>query len=179
MRPSTSTPATFTRAGSSTRADPLISARLSAAARLPTRTALAGCVSSCSSESSSPQLLCPLATNHRQAASFVHVSSTGRHHRGRSGGNGYLQLPTVRLPLVNGQRDNEGVLPILGRTALQAFDHSYNLQGGFGSISRIQPVAYGRLMLQKQNSSKPPEPSPGGRKCSWSTMWLLPPAKGI
>jgi hypothetical protein len=35
--------------------------------------------------------------------------------------------------LVNGQRDNEGVLPILGRTALQAFDHSYNLQGGFGS----------------------------------------------
>ena len=33
-------------------------------------------------------------------------------------------------------------------------------------------VAYGLLMLQKQYSSMPPEPSPGGRKCSLSTMWL-------
>ena len=34
------------------------------------------------------------------------------------------------------------------------------------------PAAYGLLMLQKQYSSRPPEPSPGGRKCSLSTMWL-------
>jgi hypothetical protein len=33
-------------------------------------------------------------------------------------------------------------------------------------------VAYGLLMLQKQYSSIPPERSPGGRKCSLSTMWL-------
>jgi len=33
-------------------------------------------------------------------------------------------------------------------------------------------AAYGLLMLQKQYSSRPPEPSPGGRKCSLSTMWL-------
>ena len=37
---------------------------------------------------------------------------------------------------------------------------------------RRATVAYGLLMLQKQNSSMPPEPSPGGRKCSLSTMWL-------
>ena len=33
-------------------------------------------------------------------------------------------------------------------------------------------VVYGRLIKQKQYSSAPPEPSPGGRKCSLSTMWL-------
>ena len=33
-------------------------------------------------------------------------------------------------------------------------------------------VAYGRLIKQKQYSSTPPEPSPGARKCSLSTMWL-------
>ncbi len=37
---------------------------------------------------------------------------------------------------------------------------------------------YGRLMKQKQYSSKPPEPSPGARKCSLSTMWLWPPTNG-
>ena len=37
---------------------------------------------------------------------------------------------------------------------------------------RRATVAYGPLMLQKQYSSMPPEPSPGGRKCSLSTMWL-------
>src|SRR4029079_717261 len=39
-------------------------------------------------------------------------------------------------------------------------------------------VAYGRLTKQKQYSSKPPEPSPGARKCSLSTMWLWPPTTG-
>ena len=37
---------------------------------------------------------------------------------------------------------------------------------------RRAAAAYGLLMLQKQYSSRPPEPSPGGRKCSLSTMWL-------
>jgi hypothetical protein len=37
---------------------------------------------------------------------------------------------------------------------------------------RRAAVAYGLLMKQKQYSSRPPEPSPGGRKCSLSTMWL-------
>ena len=32
-----------------------------------------------------------------------------------------------------------------------------------------------RLTKQKQYSSNPPEPSPGARKCSLSTMWLWPP----
>src|SRR5512132_4147593 len=31
---------------------------------------------------------------------------------------------------------------------------------------------YARLIKQKQYSSRPPEPSPGARKCSLSTMWL-------
>src|SRR5688500_18621904 len=31
---------------------------------------------------------------------------------------------------------------------------------------------YGALIKQKQYSSTPPEPSPGARKCSLSTMWL-------
>ena len=37
---------------------------------------------------------------------------------------------------------------------------------------RRAAVAYGLLMKQKQYSSRPPEPSPGGRRCSLSTMWL-------
>jgi hypothetical protein len=40
-------------------------------------------------------------------------------------------------------------------------------------------VVHWRLMKQKQYSSTPPEPSPGARKCSLSTMWLWPPAKGL
>jgi len=46
---------------------------------------------------------------------------------------------------------------------------------GSGSLG----VVHGRLMKQKQYSSTPPEPSPGARKCSLSTMWLWPPAKGL
>jgi len=38
---------------------------------------------------------------------------------------------------------------------------------------------YGPLTKQKQYSSTPPEPSPGARKCSLSTMWLWPPTKGL
>ena len=45
--------------------------------------------------------------------------------------------------------------------------------------SGAQGVVYCRLMKQKQYSSMPPEPSPGARKCSLSTMWLWPPAKGL
>ena len=45
--------------------------------------------------------------------------------------------------------------------------------------SGAQGGVYCRLMKQKQNSSMPPEPSPGARKCSLSTMWLWPPAKGL
>src|SRR6476661_6802846 len=37
---------------------------------------------------------------------------------------------------------------------------------------RPQGLVHGRLMKQKQYSSRPPEPSPGARKCRWSTMWL-------
>ena len=44
---------------------------------------------------------------------------------------------------------------------------------------RRATVAYGLLMKQKQYSSMPPEPSPGARKCSLSTMWLWPPTKGL
>jgi hypothetical protein len=40
-------------------------------------------------------------------------------------------------------------------------------------------VVHWRLMKQKQYSSMPPEPSPGARKCSLSTMWLWPPTKGL
>ena len=42
---------------------------------------------------------------------------------------------------------------------------------------RRATVVYGRLIKQKQYSSDPPEPSPGARKCSLSTMWLWPPTK--
>src|SRR5947207_6636926 len=37
---------------------------------------------------------------------------------------------------------------------------------------RRDSVSYAWLTKQKQYSSKPPEPSPGARKCSLSTMWL-------
>ena len=61
--------------------------------------------------------------------------------------------------------------PVLGpchRDIRQALDQFQNLQGGFGS--KTQSVVYGRVILQKQNSSMPPEPSPGARKCRLSTM---------
>src|SRR5215468_9693315 len=45
---------------------------------------------------------------------------------------------------------------------------------GSGSLG----VIHWRLMKQKQYSSTP-EPSPGARKCSLSTMWLWPPTKGL
>ena len=54
-----------------------------------------------------------------------------------------------------------------------------------GSLNRCRRselalrVVHLRVMKQKQYSSMPPEPSPGARKCSLSTMWLWPPTKGL
>jgi hypothetical protein len=58
---------------------------------------------------------------------------------------------------------------------MQVLELIQNLQGGFGLKDRIGvtiTVVYERLIKQKQYSSRPPEPSPGARKCSLSTMWL-------
>ena len=46
-------------------------------------------------------------------------------------------------------------------------------------LVRSRLLLHGWLIKQKQYSSTPPEPSPGARKCSLSTIWLCPPTKGL
>ena len=48
-------------------------------------------------------------------------------------------------------------------------------RSGPSRLVRSRLLLHGWLIKQKQYSSMPPEPSPGARKCSLSTMWLWPP----
>ena len=52
-------------------------------------------------------------------------------------------------------------------------------RSGPSLLFRSRVLLHGWLIKQKQNSSTPPEPSPGARKCSLSTIWLCPPTKGL
>lgn len=96
-----------------------------------------------------------------------------------TGGNGRIWPLSVRDLIAVQQRlgpakpgsDEGGAAGEHGGMALPRHD-AVN-----GRTCRRATVAYGLLMLQKQYSSMPPEPSPGGRKCSLSTMWLWPPTK--
>jgi hypothetical protein len=71
--------------------------------------------------------------------------------------------------------------PSAERSARSAATSRVSSSSGINRMRGSGPlgVVHWPLMKQKQYSSMPPEPSPGARKCSLSTIWLWPPTKGL